>query len=73
MRQINFQGHPRLVNVLARLYGDLIGRSIDPLREILVSGGAYGALFYTIMSCINQGDEVSRIQASVAFLNLSSA
>lgn len=60
------QGHTRLVKVLARLYGELIGRSIDPWREILVSGGAYGALFYTIMSCISQGDEVSSIQSYIS-------
>jgi len=59
---IIIQGHPRLINALSKLYSQLIGRTINPLTEILISGGAYGALFCTIMSCINPGDEVIIIE-----------
>merc|ERR1712137_571326 len=55
-------GHPRLVNALSKLYGQMIGRTINPFTEVLISGGAYGALFCTIMSCINPGDEVIIIE-----------
>lgn len=40
----------------------MIGRTINPFTEVLISGGAYGALFCTIMSCINPGDEVIIIE-----------
>lgn len=32
------------------------------MNEVLVTGGAYGALFYTIMSNIGKGDEVIIIE-----------
>jgi len=46
------------VKALAALYSRLVGVQIDPWTEVLVPGGAYGALFYTIMSNIGKGDEV---------------
>jgi len=56
---MNFlKGQPRLVTALARLYGKLLNREIDPMREVIVTGGACSALFYTIMSNISQGEEV---------------
>jgi len=51
-------GHKRLVDALAKLYGPLLGREIDPMNEILITGGAYGALFYALMSNVGRGDEV---------------
>ncbi len=48
----------RLVKALAKLYGPLVNREIDPLTEVLVTGGAYGALYYSIMSNVGKGDEV---------------
>jgi len=53
-----FQGHPRLVKALGDLYGRLVNRAINPFTEVIVTGGAYGALFCTIMSTIGPGDEV---------------
>jgi len=47
------------VKALASLYGKLLDREIDPMNEVLVAGGAYGALFYTIMSNVGKGDEVN--------------
>ncbi|CAG2066288.1 unnamed protein product, partial [Timema podura] len=55
-------GHPRLVNALSRLYSKLIGRQIDPLSEVIVTSGAYQALFNTIMGHTSPGDEVIIIE-----------
>ncbi|KAF2884167.1 hypothetical protein ILUMI_21994 [Ignelater luminosus] len=55
-------GHPRLVSVLSKLYSRFIGRSINPNTEILISAGAYGALYCTIMGHIDDGDEVIIIE-----------
>ena len=32
---VDWQGHPRLVNALAKLYSPLHGREIDPMNEVL--------------------------------------
>ncbi|QQP35627.1 Kynurenineoxoglutarate transaminase 3like, partial [Caligus rogercresseyi] len=55
-------GHPRLVNALSKLYGDLLGHPLDPMKEVLVTDGAYEALFTSIMGHINPGDEVIIIE-----------
>lgn len=55
-------GHPRLINSLSKLYSKLINREIDPQNEILVTSGAYEALFCTFMSLLNPGDEVIIIE-----------
>lgn len=41
-------GHPRLVQALATLYGQVIGRKIDAMKEVLVTVGAYEALYAAI-------------------------
>jgi len=55
-------GHPRLVNALTKMYSKLINREINPMSEMLVTAGAYEALFVTIMGLINPGDEVIIIE-----------
>jgi kynurenine--oxoglutarate transaminase/cysteine-S-conjugate beta-lyase/glutamine--phenylpyruvate transaminase len=55
-------GHPRLVQALAKLYGNLINRTINPMTEVLVTGGAYGSLFCAMMSNVGPGDEVIIIE-----------
>lgn len=51
-------GHPRLVNVLAKLYSGTLGMAINPQNNILVTGGAYLALSYSFSAWLNKGDEV---------------
>ncbi|KAJ0180954.1 hypothetical protein K1T71_003039 [Dendrolimus kikuchii] len=55
-------GHPRLVQNLSKIYSPLIGREIDPFNEILVSSGAYEALFSSILGHVDTGDEVIVIE-----------
>lgn len=55
-------GHVRLINALSKLYSPLIGRELDPQSEILVTSGAYEALFSTIMGHVDVGDEVIIIE-----------
>ncbi|KAL6730435.1 hypothetical protein Aduo_001412 [Ancylostoma duodenale] len=51
-------GHPRLVNILSRLYSVLYNRQINANEEILVTVGAYLSLYYAFMGFLNKGDEV---------------
>ncbi|PIO76938.1 hypothetical protein TELCIR_00988 [Teladorsagia circumcincta] len=51
-------GHPRLLDVLAKLYGGLYGRDISAKEEILTTVGAYLGLYYSFMAFVNHGDEV---------------
>jgi kynurenine--oxoglutarate transaminase/cysteine-S-conjugate beta-lyase/glutamine--phenylpyruvate transaminase len=51
-----------LVEALAKMYGILINREINPMTEVLVTVGAYGSLFAIFMSMIGPGDEVVLIE-----------
>lgn len=55
-------GHPRLTNILAKLYSKLIGRELNPTTEILTTLGAYEALFISIFGNVDEGDEVIIIE-----------
>ncbi|XP_033229359.1 kynurenine--oxoglutarate transaminase 3 isoform X2 [Belonocnema kinseyi] len=50
-------GHPRLVNAVAKLYSKILKRDLDPNNEVLITAGAYEALYDTIMGHTNPGDE----------------
>lgn len=50
-------GHPRLVNAIAKLYSKLLDRTLDPNKEVLVTSGAYEALYATLQGHTNPGDE----------------
>ncbi|XP_012270423.1 kynurenine--oxoglutarate transaminase 3 isoform X2 [Orussus abietinus] len=50
-------GHPRLVTALGKLYSKLLGRELDPNNEILVTAGAYEALYSTLQGHTSPGDE----------------
>ncbi|CAG2112060.1 unnamed protein product, partial [Medioppia subpectinata] len=49
-------GHPRLVNVLAKLYSQLLNNKVTG-DNILITCGAFEALYCAIHSIINHGDE----------------
>ena len=51
-------GHLRLVNGIAKCYGKLLNRDINPLDEILVTCGAYGSLYNALSGFIEKDDEV---------------
>lgn len=51
-------GHPRLVKGLKNLYSQLVGQDINEQTEVLVTTGAYEALYCAIQGHIEAGDEV---------------
>jgi aminotransferase len=51
-------GAPQLNAALAKRYGPLIGREIDPDREITVTCGATEAMICAMLSLVDPGDEV---------------
>uniref|UniRef100_A0A4W3HCQ3 Kynurenine--oxoglutarate transaminase 3 n=1 Tax=Callorhinchus milii TaxID=7868 RepID=A0A4W3HCQ3_CALMI len=55
-------GHPPLVNILALFFGKLLGRDINALDEVLVTVGAYEALFCFFQAMVDDGDEVIIIE-----------
>lgn len=55
-------GHPRLVQALSNLYSQFVNRTINPQSEVLVTVGAYEALYVTIQGHIDEGDEVIIIE-----------
>lgn len=52
-----FQGHPRLVNALAKVYSKVSNRELNPQTEILVTSGAYEAIYAAIQGHTSKGDE----------------
>ncbi|XP_055964776.1 kynurenine--oxoglutarate transaminase 1 isoform X1 [Sorex fumeus] len=51
-------GYPPLTKVLARFFGKLLGQDLDPQSNVLVTVGAYGALFTSFQALVDEGDEV---------------
>lgn len=52
----------RLVQALSKLYSGLVGKELDPLSDILITSGAYEALYSTIMGHVDEGEEVIIIE-----------
>jgi kynurenine--oxoglutarate transaminase/cysteine-S-conjugate beta-lyase/glutamine--phenylpyruvate transaminase len=57
-----------LVEALANVYSTYFNRKIDPLNEILVTGGAYPSLFNAINGFVNPGDEVKYLSSFLQYL-----
>ncbi|XP_065205530.1 kynurenine aminotransferase-like [Planococcus citri] len=55
-------GHLRLVNALSNLYSRFCNRKIDPEREVMITCGAYEALYGSIVGNVEVGDEVIIIE-----------
>ncbi|CAF4519777.1 unnamed protein product, partial [Rotaria socialis] len=55
-------GHRRLVDAISNVYSPYFNRKIDPLNEVLITGGAYPSLFNCIHAFVNPGDEVILIE-----------
>ncbi|NXF87902.1 KAT1 transaminase, partial [Eubucco bourcierii] len=55
-------GHPPLVKVLAQFFGKLLGRDLDPMTNVMVTVGAYQALFCCFQAFVEEGDEVIIIE-----------
>ncbi|XP_034934560.1 kynurenine--oxoglutarate transaminase 3 [Chelonus insularis] len=50
-------GHPRLVEAIGKVYSEVLDRELDPYNEIIVTAGAYEALYCAIQGHTEVGDE----------------
>lgn len=55
------QGHPRLVKVLAKIYSRELQQTLDPMKNVVTTIGAYEAMYAAFQAVVNPGDEVCYI------------
>ena len=55
------------MNQIAKCYGKLLDREINPMNEVLVTVGAYGSLFNAMSGLLEVGDEVNEIPPTTKF------
>uniref|UniRef100_A0A915K3E7 Aminotransferase class I/classII domain-containing protein n=1 Tax=Romanomermis culicivorax TaxID=13658 RepID=A0A915K3E7_ROMCU len=55
-------GHPRLTNILAKLYSRLFNTTVDPMKDVTITVGGYNALFCAFFAFLNPGDEAVIIE-----------
>lgn len=51
-------GHPPLVKILAKFFSRILDIEIHPMEDVLVTVGAYEALFCAFQALVDEGDEV---------------
>lgn len=51
-------GHPDLVGILSKIYSYFYGVNVNATDDILITVGAYNALYYSFLGWISKGDEV---------------
>ncbi|XP_061182957.1 kynurenine--oxoglutarate transaminase 3-like isoform X1 [Saccostrea echinata] len=51
-------GHPRLVKILAKLYSRELQQTLDPMKNVVTTIGAYEAMYAAFQALVNPGDEV---------------
>ena len=55
-------GHPELVKTLAAHYSPRLGRSLDPMSEIVTCNGAQEGIFVAVTTFCEEGDEIVCIE-----------
>lgn len=55
-------GHPKYVAVLANMYSRLLGREIDPMKEVVTFNGAQEGIASIMAALLEPGDEVITIE-----------
>lgn len=48
------------MKVLAQFFEKLLGRDLDPMTNVMVTVGAYQALFCCFQALVDEGDEVTQ-------------
>jgi len=51
-------GHPELVKIIAEEYSEKFNRNIDPMKEVVITNGAEGAINNFLFAFLEEGDEV---------------
>jgi len=51
-------GHPELIKIIAEEYSAKFDRNIDPMKEVVISNGAEGAINNFLFAFLDEGDEV---------------